>query len=40
MGGKFDINSEENIGTNIILTFPKPKSSGKYTKIKFSDKLN
>jgi two-component system sensor histidine kinase EvgS len=27
MGGEFDINSEENIGTNIILTFPKSKSN-------------
>ena len=40
MGGKFDINSEENVGTNIILTFPKLKSSDENTGIKFSDKLN
>jgi len=34
MGGKFDINSEENIGTNITLTFPKtnPDKDFKFNK--------
>jgi len=40
MGGKLDINSNENIGTSIVLTFPRSNSRDKNSTFKPLDKIS
>ncbi len=40
MGGKFDINTKENIGTAIVLTFPQSKSNDRTVNFKTSNLIS